>query len=163
MLISNQMESYFITEKFTIAPKPLYREEYLKEMFEVAENEAVKALELEKSNAVLAFVSKKDDDDANLQPLAYVLIKYAQTLPDHNKIIINYSKEHKLTHIVAMEGEKLLLANTYRTTDVKSVLYFISLVAQQVMFNPHLTKVHVYGELEPEGIQLLERYFAPNA
>ncbi|MBR4882786.1 MAG: DUF3822 family protein, partial [Bacteroidales bacterium] len=120
------MESYFITEKFTIAPKPLYREEYLKEMFEVAENEAVKVLELEKSNAVLTFVSKKDDD-ANLQPLAYVLIKYAQTLQDYNKIVINYSKEHKLTHIVAMEGEKLLLANTYRTTDVKSVLYFISL------------------------------------
>ena len=162
MLISNQMESYFITEKFTIAPKPLYREEYLKEMFEVAENEAVKVLELEKSNAVLTFVSKKDDD-ANLQPLAYVLIKYAQTLQDYNKIVINYSKEHKLTHIVAMEGEKLLLANTYRTTDVKSVLYFISLVAQQVMFNPHLTKVNVYGELEPEGIKLLERYFAQNA
>lgn len=153
------MESYFITEKFTIAPKPLYREEYLKEMFEVAENEEVKALELEKYNAVLSFVSKKGDDAANLQPLAYVLIEYAQTLQDHNKIVINYSKEHKLTHIVAMEGEKLLLANTYRTTDVKSVLYFISLVAQQVMFNPHLTKVHVYGELDPEGVQLVEKYF----
>lgn len=153
------MESYFITKKFTIAPKPLYKEEYLKEMFEVAENEAVKALELEKCNAVLSFVSKKEDDAANLQPLVYVLIKYAETLQEHNKIVINYSKEHKLTHIIAMEGGKLLLANTYRTTDVKSVLYFICLVAQQVMFNPHLTKVHVYGELEPEGVQLVEKYF----
>ncbi len=154
------MESYFITEKFTIVPKPLYREEYLKEMFEFAENEEVKVLELEKYNAILSYIAPNGDNSGNLQPLVYTLIKYAGTLKDYNKIVINYSKGHKLTHIVAMEGEKLLLANTFRTTDVKSVLYFICLVAQQVMFNPHLTKVHLYGEFEPEGVQLIEKYFA---
>lgn len=158
--MTNSMESYFITEKFTIAPKPLYKEEYVREMFEVAENEVVKTLELEKCNALLSFIAQKDDNGENLVPLAYVLIKYAATIQDHNKIVINYNKGEKLTHIIAMEGEKLILANTYRTTDVKSVLYFISLVAQQVMFNPHLTKVHIYGELEEEGVQLIEKYFA---
>ena len=154
------MESYFITEKFTLTPKHLYREEYLADMFEITENEVVKAVELEKHNAVLAFVSEKGADSAGTQPMALALIKYAETLNDHNKLVINYCKEYKLTHIVAMEGEKLLLANTFHTADIKSVLYFIALVAGQVMFNPLLTKVHVYGELEPEGVQLVEKYFA---
>ena len=154
------MESYFITEKFTLTPKHLYKEEYLKDMFEVTDNEVIKVVELEKHNAVLAFVSEKGAAAAGAQPVVLALIKYAETLKDHNKIIINYSIGNKLTHIVAMEGEKLLLANTFHTADVKSVLYFIALVAGQVMFNPLLTKVHVYGEFGPEGIQLVEKYFA---
>ena len=154
------MVSYFITEKFTLIPKHLYNQNYLSEMFTVTDQDIIRSIELEKQNAILAFVAPKNNSSEEELPLVHGLIEYAYTLQDHNKVVINYCKEKNLTHIVAIEGSRLLLANTYRTTDVKSILYYATLVAQQVMFNPHLTKVHIYDSLENDGVELLDKYFS---
>ena len=154
------MVSYFITEKFTLIPKHLYNQNYLNEMFAITDQDIVRSIELEKQNAILSFVAPKNSGSEEILPLVYVMIEYAYTLKDHNKVVINFCKEKNLTHIVAVEGSKLLLANTYRTTDLKSILYYTTLVAQQVMFNPHLTTVHVYGTLDNSGVELLDKYFS---
>lgn len=153
------MGSYFITEKFTLIPKHLYNQNYLNEMFDITDQDIVKNIELEKQNAILSYVAPQNSGSEEELPLVYGMIEYAYTLKDYNKVVINFCKEKNLTHIVAVEDSRLLLANTYRTTDAKSILYFATLVAQQVMFNPHLTKIHIYGTLENDGMELLDKYF----
>lgn len=152
------MESYIITEKFTLAPKHLYNPNCLGQMFEIGENESVKSIDIGKYNAVLAFAAPKEAPEGK-EPLIYKLLEYAGTLEEHNKVAVHYCKERKLAHIVAIEGEKLLLANTYRATDITSLLYFITLAVQQVMFNPQLTKIHVYGRMEQQELKFIGGYF----
>ena len=152
------MEHCIITEKFTLIPKHLYKPEYLGEMFTIAENETVRSIVLEKHDAVLSYASP-DNSPEEAVPLAYRLIKAAEMLNEHNKVVVNYLPEKKISHIVAMEGKKLLLANTYRTCDAKTLLYFIELVLQQVMFNPQLTRIHIYGHMKQDETKLVEGYF----
>lgn len=152
------MEHCIITEKFTLIPKHLYKPEYLGEMFTIAENETVRSIVLEKHDAVLSYASSNNSPQEAV-PLAYQLIEAVETLNEHNKVVVSYLPERKMSYIVAMEGKKLLLANTYRTCDAKTLLYFIELVLQQVMFNPQLTRIHIYGHMEQDEVKLLEGYF----
>lgn len=152
------METYTITEKFTLIPKCLYNPNYLGEMFDIGEDESVKSIEIEKYNAVLAFAVPKETPP-DKEPLISKLMEYAGTLNEHNKVAVHYCKERKLSHIVAIEGEKLLLANTYRTADITSLLYFLTLAVQQVMFNPQLTRIHVYGLMEESDLKFIGSYF----
>lgn len=152
------MELYIPTEKFTLIPKHLYRPEYPEEMFAVGKNETVKCIELHKHNAILSFAAPAENNE-QIKPLIYKLIEISDTLQEHNKIVINYSPDNKTTYLVAMEGEKLLLANTYRTSDIKGLLYFLTLAVQQVMFNPLHTRITSFGSMNHDDIKILEEYF----
>ena len=55
------MESYIITEKFTLIPTNLYKEEYLGEIFGLEETEMVKSYNLPNHNATLACAFPKDN------------------------------------------------------------------------------------------------------
>ncbi len=153
------MESYIITEKFTLIPTNLYKEEYLGEIFGLDETEMVKSYNLPNHNATLACAFPKDNAKNDAVPLVLHLIESLDTVAGHNKIIINYSREDQLLSAVAAEDKRLLLANSFRCTHINTVLYFLTLICQQVMFNPQITGINVYGQLENEQERLITTYF----
>lgn len=158
------MNYFYFTEKFTLSPKKLRNPDYLRELFTVEEQEEIREIELPCYNAILTFAEptaakSRNNGDNNVYPFIYTLLNSTSKIEEYNKILIYFNRERQMTQIVAAEGEKLLLANTYKTVDFKSALYFIALVTQQTLFNPQLTKIHVYGTIEPEEESLLKTYY----
>ncbi len=128
---------------------------YLNEIFNIAQNESIGNLELEQYNAVLYFAAEESD----ATPLIYHLLQQLQQTKEHNKLCVSYNKKVGIVYVAAAQGDKLLLANSYKAADFTTALYFIMLATQQVMFNPHLTQVNVYGNIEPEDEALLNTYY----
>ncbi len=153
------MKNHFITEKFTLVPTPLYSENYLAEMFKLDKDEEIKSIGLDGYNATLAYAAKTAGDDAGKLPVVHALIQMLNGIPDHNRIVVHYCNSKKLLHIVAAEKENLLLANTYSCTHINTLLYFLTLVCQQVMFNPQITGINLAGKLEKNEEALLLQYF----
>lgn len=153
------MEKYIITEKFTLVPTDCYKSNYLEEIFELNEKEVIESYNLPHFNATLACAIQKNDPNKNNGPLILFLINSLERIKDHNKLIISYNKKLNLLHIVAGEENKLLLANSFKCSHKNTMLYFITLVCQQVMFNPLISGINVYGKLEMEEEMLIKKYF----
>lgn len=149
------MDNYYITEKFTLVPQGYGKIEYLKELFTIEEDEKIFTRTVANYNATLIYAATQEDKE----PLIKVMIENLHSIKEHNKIIVHYNRSGNRTYITAAEGDKLLLANSYRTTDTKNVLYFITLVCGQIMFNPQLTTIHYMGELGEELKQLIATYY----
>ena len=147
--------NYFLTEKFTSAPKQMAKPEYLTEIFELDSNESIGTCELPQYNAMLYFA----ETAAKQTPLIYVLLEQLGKIKEHNKLAVSYSKEKERVYITAAQGDMLLLANSYKVTDFTTAFYYISLVTQQAMFNPHLTQINVLGELAKYEKILLNTYY----
>ena len=153
------MENYITTEKFTLIPTKWYKQEYLGEIFELKEAEVVKSYTLPSHNATLVCAFPEDNAKKDATPLVMYLIGYLDKITDHNKIIINYNKELNLLTAVAAEGNKLLMANSFRCTHINTLLYFLTLICQQVMFNTQITCINIYGKIETEEEKLISGYF----
>lgn len=151
------MKEYFITDKFTLVPTALSRPEYLTGLFALEKEESVQSIELPRFNATLLYAGKNGDNDK--RPLIYKLLDQIEGIQEHNKIIIHHSKELNMLQVVAAEEKKLLLANSFSCHHPNTTLYYLTLVCQQVMFNPHLTKITVCGEIGKEEEELIKRYF----
>ena len=153
------MKNHFITEKFTLVPTSIYKPELLLELYPVDNNEEIKSIDLAEHNATLVYAAKNDGDNAGKLPLVHLLIEMLKEIHDHNRIVVNYSSNMKLLHLVAARDENLLLANTFRCTHINTLLYFLTLVCQQAMFNPQITAINLVGKLNSEDETLLLRYF----
>ena len=93
------------------------------------------------------------------------MINSLQYIQDHNKLIINITKEQRLgnlllLHIVLQEGDKFILANTHNAPDFNTVLYYLLLSIKNVQLNPNQTKVYLYStDIEKSEQLLLKQYF----
>ncbi len=147
--------NYSFTEKFTLVPKQMANAGYLNGIFDITQNESIGSLELEQYGAVLHFAAEKQDST----PLIYHLLQHLKEIKEHNKLSVSYNKENGVIFVAAAQGEKLLLANSYKAADFTTALYYITLVAQQVMFNPQLTMVNIYGKIGAGNEDLLNTYY----
>jgi hypothetical protein len=94
---------------------------------------------------------------AKYYPTIYDMIQRLPQLQDNNKVLIHFSKGH--VHIVAGEGQRLLLANSYKADDFTSAQYYLFLVIKEVMFNPEFTTLQVMGEIDRSRMKSLSKYF----
>ncbi len=151
--------TYFYTHKFLLEPEPLFDPEHLRELYTVEENEEIVSEHLPRYKARLVYAKESVFEGRELKPVITALIEWVMEIEEHNKVAIYYSRSNKMVTIVVAEGERLLLANSYRCTNAETLLYFLSLASQQVVFNPQITRIHSYGELEKSAEDLLKRYF----
>lgn len=146
---------YSITDKFTLVPQQMDSPEFIKELFGTCTNENIAHVAIEQYGAVLYFIK----DNTESLPIICFLLKEIGEIKEHNKIAVSFCKEKQIVFITAAEGEKLRLANSYKAADFTTALYFIMLATQQMMFNPLLTELHFYNAMEPQDIELVNRYF----
>lgn len=170
------MKQDFIITKFSIVPAtegenltPEKAREILSELFYIPANEKVMRLPLLHNTAILIYcVPEKlihNTVVAKGTPLVYNMINSLQYIQDHNKLIINITKEQRLgnlllLHIVLQEGDKFILANTHNAPDFNTVLYYLLLSIKNVQLNPNQTKVYLYStDIEKSEQLLLKQYF----
>ena len=153
------MTNRFFTDKFTLVPTSMYRPDYLSDLFDIDQQEEIKTIEIPLFNATLAFALPKNNGSQNKVPVIYTLLEHIKEIPEHNKIVVHYCKDSNKVQIVAAEGNNLLLANSFKCNHQNTLLYYITLVCQQVMFNPHLTRIYTDGQFEKSEEELLKRYF----
>ena len=139
-LCAKEMEmDSFNTEKFLLEPAEFYDSEHLRELFPINDNEDLAEIEVPLFNAVLVYAIPKDKKE--MLPSVYRMVS-------------------KIPAIPAIEGNsRLLLLNCYKANGASNILYYISLAAKQVMFNPPITAIYTYTPLNNDETAILERYF----
>lgn len=152
------MERGFGTEKFLLEPTEFHDSGHLRELFDVKEDEEITQIKVPPFNAVLSYAVPKDKRE--MLPLAYYIISDIPDISAHNMIIADIERETGLLCLAALEGERrLLLLNSFKIAGETDLLYYISLVARQVMFNPLITVIYSHTPLKEQETALLERYF----
>lgn len=152
------MERGFSTEKFLLEPAEFHDLSHLQELFDIKEDEEIAQIKVPPFNAILSYVVPKDKRE--MLPSAYYIISDIPDIPAHNLIIADIERETGLLCLAAVEGEKrLLLLNSFKIAGETDLLYYISLVARQVMFNPPVTVLYSHTPLKGQESSLLERYF----
>lgn len=165
----DQTEVVVQTPVFTLVPAPLFQKESQKEILSqvhhIEDMDEVMNIEIPEHDAVLVYAIPnaissrifKFQKKAKYTPMIYKMIRSVSSCTDHNKVFVHLSKGH--IHIVAAEGDKLLLANSYKANDFITAQYYIFLVIKEVMFNPEFTTVQVFGALEKSQLKSLSKYF----
>ena len=158
-LCAKEMEmDSFNTEKFLLEPAEFYDSEHLRELFPINDNEDLAEIEVPLFNAVLVYAIPKDKKE--MLPSVYRMVSKIPDIPAHNKIIIEIDRENGTLYLAAIEGNsRLLLLNCYKANRASNILYYISLAAKQVMFNPPITAIYTYTPLNNDETAILERYF----
>lgn len=170
------MEKSFITRKFTLLPSAEAEEltdtmaqKILSEIYEIPAVEKVMTLPVMKNSALLIYsvpakLCNLSGGDKAI-PLIYNLIENLQYINDHNKLIINISKEtpagnNSILHIALQEGPKFILANTFDITDLNTAIYYILLSLKSVQLNPNQTRIFLLNtELTDNECSLMRKYF----
>ncbi len=147
--------NYSYTEKFTMVPKAMANSAYLNGIFEIGPNEEVGSQELAQYDAILYYAQ----DTPDRLPVIYRLLLSLDDSIEHNKLSVSYNREIGVVFVAAAQGKRLLIANSYRASDFTTAFYYISLVTQQVMFNPNVTLVRLLDEVGPEDEALLNSYY----
>ena len=155
--VAIMMENCLDTRKFLLEPVDFYSPGHLKELFPPDETEEEACLELPQFNAILSYLKPKGSE---MKPSVCKMLSQIPDIEDHNKIIMHLSRESNLLYIAAIEGkDRLLLLNCYPANEKNDILYYISMAARQVMFNPPITVLCSHEQLGKDETELLERYF----
>lgn len=166
---NNETRVYVSTPKYTLVPTALYtkdrEKEILSQVHKIEDMDEVMSVHIPQHQATLiyavpnAITSRifKLQKKAKYYPSIYGMIQKLSALNDNNKVCALFSKEH--IHLVAAEGSRLMLANSYPAKDFVTAQYYIFLVIKEVMFNPEFTTLQVVGELNKERVKDLNKYF----
>lgn len=165
----HSVEIYYPTLCYTMIPVDFYSHEtaysYLESVRELPEDAKVCALEIPGQKMFLVYATEGDNlpepvlksTRIKRYPLIYSLIDSIQTIEGNNKIIM--AATEGIVHIVAAERGRFLYANSFPAEDDITALYFITSVAQQVLFNPELTSIYIKGTISDTFRTTLGNYF----
>lgn len=165
----NDTYVYVATPKYTLIPTSMFRKEdektILSQIHQLDEMDEVMSIEIPQYQATLIYAIPnsitsrvfKIQKRAKYFPTIYPMITKLSGLSDNNKICASFSKGE--VHIVASEGQRLLLANSYPASDFVTAQYYIFLVIKEVMFNPEFTTLQVFNDIDKLQIKDLNKYF----
>lgn len=157
------------TEKYTLIPKKYFKEDSLKDelskLYTLDELDELYSVELPYFDAVLAYVIPNSitspvylaQKGSKFYPVSYPLINQLHSIEDHNRLIVYFKKGS--VHVIAAQGDQLLLCNTYPAKDFNTAIYFIFLAVKEVMFNPELTTLNLFGSVSFKDYRSISRYF----
>lgn len=147
--------SYISNAKFTVVPSSLTNpnDQYriMDEVFGVAEGEKVYSENIESYGVKVLYKSSE-------LPSVVRYLNQLHSLKDYNKLIAEYDNKEGIVVIALGEGEKLLIANAYKTADFGSAVYYILEALRQNQMNPQQTTVNLYAAVSVDELQLLEKY-----
>lgn len=159
----NMKRSYAPISEFTVIPSGLsnpnaqYR--VADEMFGVKEGENVFSEPVEYYDIRVLFKapSLRTGEGGTLPSI----VRYLNELPTvkaFNKLIAEYNKEKGVLILALAEGERLLIANCYKTPDFGSAIYYILEALKQNQLNPQQTVVNLYAALGSDDLEKIQKY-----
>ena len=85
-------------------------------------------------------------------------LKDLAALKDHNKLILDFDIDRKQTCILLAEGERLITANSYRTVDFPTAVYYMLELLSKSQINPQQTTVNLIGKTDDSQLKMLASY-----
>lgn len=167
------MSEYRATDWFTLvpasgdgcgaAPDESVCRKIMKALYPIAETDKVHTLGIPEYGAVLLYSWKGETGPCDKAvPEIYAHLKRLPALPEHNKAIVDFKRAGNSgdpsTLIAVADGERLITANHYHTTDFGSAVYYLMEILRQSQMNPQQTRVRICGEVTEEDSAMLEKY-----
>ncbi len=138
----------------TIVPTPFYDKacarEYLAQVVDISENEAVHSVHLSAFDSY--FIYAGEEKPALLACLGDLL-----SIKEYNKILCHW--DGSALSLCIAQGKSLLLANTYHTSDFVGVMYFVILALKSLQLNPEVSTIYFRSPLSSERQVMLYHYF----
>ncbi|GEM_PF-6413482 len=139
-------EPLLYTEEFLLTPAKLHHNSYFMELWPGSEPCTVEIPAIE---AVLTY-NTKTCCPTTLQPgdsgthIIAQLLTSLEKIADYNKLLV--CTHNDTAYVVLATGEKLLLAQSYKTNGEMTLLYWLLLAARQTQTNPQQTVVRYIGD-----------------
>ncbi|HPT06156.1 MAG TPA: DUF3822 family protein [Candidatus Egerieousia sp.] len=160
---------YFRSTKFTIVPEeinsPEQQKKIMQEQFAMAPDEIIRCAELPEHHALLLFSLNYTDETGktaiageDTRPIIYKHIKELEGRSEYNKAILDFDRTNKTSYIVINQGDMLMMANSFHTSDSASALYFLLEALRQKQINPRQTALEIYGILSESELALFKSY-----
>ncbi len=158
------MDKYIFTEKFTLIPKEFYTPEQGREalmaQFSLSGDAPVHSLELDDEGAVVVYSSPlQQEGGETLPPFVAKLIRHAKAVGEFNKVVLHFSAQRGISHIVIYAGEELKLVNSFKVDSFESALYFLFLSIKGLQMNPQQCVVNVCWAIPQHSIDIVSRFF----
>ncbi len=156
------MVKYKPTTRFTMVPLELSNNNVhhiiMDELFDSDKDQAqIKSLDIPHYNTKILYSFLKDGGNKVL-PTIYKYLITLPTLRDYNKVILEYNLLKDTSLIVVAEGDKLLIANSYKTINFATAIYYILEILNKSQMNPKQTNVNIYGSVHPFDLKKLEKF-----
>lgn len=167
------MSEYKATDWFTLvpasgdngsaAPDESVCRKIMETLYPIAETDEVYTLGIPEYGAVLLYAWKNATEQCeSAAPEIYAHLRRLPELPEHNKAIVDFKRAGNSgapsTLIAVADGERLITANHYHTTDFGSAVYYLMEILRQSQMNPQQTLVRVRGDVTAEDSAMLEKY-----
>ena len=160
---------YFRSTKFTIVPEeinsPEQQKKIMLELFAIAPDEIIRHAELPEHHALLLFSANYADENGkpaiageDVLPIIYKYIKRLEEISEYNKAILDFDRTSKTSYIAINQGDKLIIANSFHTSDSASALYFLLEALRQKQINPRQTALEIYSILSKSELALFRSY-----
>lgn len=157
------------THKHTLIPTSIFKAEQaievLKQLFDVAyldeiNYSSVNALQATciyalpaPVNAMVFKYQHKAKFYASVIPLMYFIMGRSE----FSRALLHYAHAH--VDLILMQGEKLLLCNSYAIDRFSTAMYFLCFALKQWQLNPRSLSLYVSGSLKPTHIKQLCAFF----
>lgn len=160
---------YYRTEKYTLTPKEYFNKEeaayQLCKVHNLKDNDKVLSEEIKEIGAFIAFaipekiieLFKNIFYNIDFYPSSLLLLKNMDKIKEKN--LIRIERGYKQFDLAVFYQGKLKLINSFPISDFNSMLYFLILVTQEVVFNPKLTTIKIGGIVSEDIITKLSTYF----
>lgn len=159
----NMKRCYITVSDFTVIPSdisnPNSQFRIADELFGVGEEEKVFTENVECYGVkVLYKAPSGHSGESNTFPSIVRYLNELPTIKEYNKLIAEYNKEKGTLVLALAEGERLLIANCYKTADFGSAIYYMLEALKQNQLNPQQTLVNLYAAVGTDELEKLQKY-----
>ena len=172
----DSVEIAVFTPKFTLVPSSFFKSEdlrgHLSSVASVSDEDPVEYVELPDYDAVLVYsntvgvtlskvisetVVHLDGTKSRSLPVVFFMLEKIRELSDYNKVMAAYMDG--ILYLVIVQGDSLLLCNSYEAPDFTTAQYFIFLAMKRLQLNTEVSTITFVTKLDEDQEMSLYRYF----
>jgi hypothetical protein len=166
----SSVEILFGTSKFATIPGKIYKSEEdlqtLQRLHILDELDEIHSYMIPQEDMVVVYpvnstflnVIKEFQPKFSVFPTIGTYITYLPCFHDYNKIFFQYFKG--VVTVIAAEGSRIVLCNSYPAAHFNSALYFLLLAMKEVQFNAEQTTVFISGNIRDLEVYDIAKYFS---
>ncbi|NLA15731.1 MAG: DUF3822 family protein [Bacteroidales bacterium] len=157
------------TQRHTLIPSSLFKPqraiEVLEQLFDVAYLDEVNYATINPLEATCIYalpapvnaMVAKHQHKARFYVTVIPLLRFIMEQREYSRALMRYSSTH--ADLILMQGERLLLCNSYATDRFKTALYFLFFALKQWQLNPKSLNLYITGSFTPAHMKQLCTFF----
>lgn len=126
----------------------------LVETVDIDDDDVVSAVEEPYFGAVLIYAHREAE---RALPELHFLLKSAESLQEHNRILASYDGER--LYLVVVEDAVIRICNSFKAQDFTTAEYFLFMVLKKFQMNPEMSSIYFRTHLTDDQKLSLYQYF----